>query len=124
MRIAISALEDKGIESAISAHFGRCPYFVLVDLDGQQAIQVQVIANPYYGSHEVGQVPGFIHSHDVDVMLTGGMGRRAIEFFEQYGVKPVTGAGGTAQQALEQYFGGQLAGGAPCNESVEHGHSL
>ena len=33
MRIAVSADEDSGLDSAVSHHFGRCPYYVLADLE-------------------------------------------------------------------------------------------
>ncbi len=55
-------------------------------------------------------------------MLTGGMGGRAIAFFQQFGIQPVTGAYGNVRNSLEQYLGGSLQGAAPCKESVEHGH--
>ncbi len=122
MRIAISAENDLGLDSVVSPHFGRCPYFVLVDVAGREVQQVQAVSNPYYEQHQPGQVPAFIHSHQVDVMLTGGMGGRAISFFQQYGIQPVTGAYGTVRHSLEQYLGGGLQGAAPCHESVEHGH--
>jgi len=121
-RIAISADENNGLASAVGSHFGRCPYFVLVDVEGQAVQAVQTVANPYYNQHEVGQVPGFIHSQGANVMLSGGMGGRAVAFFQQYGIEPVTGAAGTVHQAVEQFLGGQLQGSAPCAESIEHGH--
>jgi predicted Fe-Mo cluster-binding NifX family protein len=55
-------------------------------------------------------------------MLTGGMGHRAVSFFEQYGIQPVTGASGTVRQALGSYLGGELYGVEPCSESHEHHH--
>jgi predicted Fe-Mo cluster-binding NifX family protein len=122
MRIAISADNDNGLDSVVSPHFGRCPYFVLVDMEGQEVTATKAVNNPYYGNHRPGQVPAFIDSHDVNVMLTGGMGRRAIMFFEQFGIQPVTGAAGTVRQSLERYLGGGLHGAAPCRESVEHAH--
>jgi predicted Fe-Mo cluster-binding NifX family protein len=122
MRIAVSAEENKGLDSAVSAHFGRCPYFVLVDVESQQVLAAKTISNPYYGNHQPGQVPGFIRSHGADVMLTGGMGGRALQFFQQYGIQPVTGAAGLVRQAVEQCLNGTLQGGAPCRESIEHGH--
>jgi predicted Fe-Mo cluster-binding NifX family protein len=120
MRIAVSADNSNGLESVVSPHFGRCPYFVLVDMEGQDVTAVTAVNNPYYGNHRPGQVPGFIDSHDVNVMLTGGMGHRAIMFFEQFGIQPVTGAAGTVRQSLERFLGGALEGAAPCRESVEH----
>ena len=53
-------------------------------------------------------------------MLTGGMGYRAVTFFEQYGIQPVTGASGTVRDAVDQFLNGQLTGAAPCSESVAH----
>jgi predicted Fe-Mo cluster-binding NifX family protein len=122
MRIAVSADSKQGLDSVVSPHFGRCPYFVLVDLDGDNVGEVGEVDNPYYGNHQPGQVPGFISSLGANVMLSGGMGGRAIMFFEQYGIEGVTGAYGTVRQSLERYLGGQLKGAAPCAESQEHGH--
>ena len=122
MRIAISADDSNGLDSVVSPHFGRCPYFVLVDVEGREVKAVKAVTNPYYGHHQPGQVPGFIHDHKADVMLTGGMGGRAIAFFQQFGIEAATGAAGTVRHTLEQYLGGGLRGAAPCRESVKHGH--
>ena len=67
-------------------------------------------------------MPALISSLGANVMLTGGMGGRAIMFFQQYGIEGVTGAYGTVRQSIEGYLGGQLQGAAPCKESQEHGH--
>lgn len=120
MRIAISADDNNGLDSVVSPHFGRCPHYILADVEGQEVQAVQSVGNPYYGQHAPGKVPGFIHSQGVHVMLTGGMGGRAIGFFEQYGIEAVTGALGTVRHALERYLGGTLYGAAPCHESREH----
>jgi predicted Fe-Mo cluster-binding NifX family protein len=80
------------------------------------------VPNPYYGHHQPGQVPRFIRERGADVMLTGGMGRRAIAMFEQYGIEAVTGASGTVRRSLEQYTGGALQGAQPCRESMAHAH--
>ena len=122
MRIAISAEDTNGLDSVVSPHFGRCPHYVLVDVEGQEVKAVQAVDNPYYSQHAPGQVPGFINGHGVNVMLAGGMGRRAIVFFEQYGIEAVTGASGMVRHALEGYLGGELRGVQPCRESIEHAH--
>ena len=122
MRIAVSADNKNGLESVVSPHFGRCPHFVLVDLDDHDVRDVLAVDNPYYARHEPGQVPAFINSLGANVMLTGGMGGRAILFFQQFGIEGVTGAHGTVRQSVERYLGGQLKGAAPCKESEEHWH--
>jgi predicted Fe-Mo cluster-binding NifX family protein len=123
MRIAVSADSKQGLDSVVSPHFGRCPHFILVEVDGTELKHVQEVNNPFYGHHQPGQVPGLIASLDASVMLTGGMGSRAIMFFQQYGIEGVTGAYGTVRQSVERYLGGQLKGAAPCKESQDHGHA-
>jgi predicted Fe-Mo cluster-binding NifX family protein len=120
MRIAISAENQNGLDSPVSPHFGRCPCFILADVEGQEVKTVTVVDNPYYGNHAPGQVPGFIHSQGANVMLAGGMGRRAVSFFQQYGIEAATGASGTVRQALQGYLGGELRGVEPCAESQHH----
>ena len=123
MKIAVSVETNNELESVVAHHFGRCPFFALVDVEGNEFKAVKVIDNPFYNGHQPGQVPGFIAQQKADVMLSGGMGGRAIQFFEQYGIQAATGATGTVRSALESYLGGELVGAAPCKESVEHGHS-
>ena len=48
MRIVISTEENKGLESNVSQHFGRCPYFVIVDYKEDAVEEVKVVDNPYY----------------------------------------------------------------------------
>ncbi len=122
MRIVVSADNSNGLDSVVSPHFGRCPHFVLVDLNDHDVTGVRVVDNPYYGHHQPGQVPALINSLGANVMLTGGMGGRAIMFFQQFGIEGVTGAYGTVRQSVERYLGGQLKGAAPCKESQDHGH--
>ncbi len=122
MKIAVTAENNNGLESLVAQHFGHAPYFILVDVENGEIGAVQGVANPYAESHQPGQIPQFIHAQNANVILSGGMGGRAIEFFEQLGIKAATGAAGTVRQALENYFGGKLKEAAPCNESVAHGH--
>jgi predicted Fe-Mo cluster-binding NifX family protein len=124
MRIAVSADNKQGLDSVVSPHFGRCPHYILVDVEGHDVTEIQEVDSPFYGQHQPGQVPGFIHSLGANVMLAGGMGGRAIMFFQQYGIEGVTGAYGTVRQSVERYLGGQLKGAAPCKESQEHGHGV
>lgn len=122
MKIAVTAENDNGLDSMVAQHFGHAPYFMLVDVENGEVTAVRGVANPFAEAHQPGQIPNFIQQQKADVILSGGMGGRAIEFFEQAGIKAATGASGTVRQALEHYFGGKLKEAAPCDESVAHGH--
>jgi predicted Fe-Mo cluster-binding NifX family protein len=120
MRIAVSADTDRGLEAPVSPHFGRCPFYTLVDVEGPTITSVSAVVNPHYPDHVPGVIPEFIHNQGANVMLTGGMGYRAVTFFEQYNIQPVTGAAGTVGEAVGQFLSGRLVGAAPCSESVAH----
>ena len=120
MRIAISTDDKKGLESTASHHFGRCPCYVFVDFEGAEVKAVQSVDNPFYEKHEPGQVPGFINENGVNVMISGGMGRRAIDFFDQFGIQVATGANGKVAAVIQAYLDGKLSGAAPCIESVSN----
>jgi len=122
IRIAISSEDNRGLDSVVSPHFGRCPYFVLIDVEGREVCAVNAVENPYYGNHQPGQVPGFIHQQEANVMLAGGMGGRAIQFFQQLGIQAATGATGTVRMSLERYLGGGLTEAEPCASSEAHQH--
>lgn len=122
MRIAVSAQTNNELESLVAQHFGSCPFFALVDIEGTEFKSITVVPNPFQQGHQPGQVPAFIKENNADVMLSGGMGGRAIQFFTQYGIQAATGAAGTVRDSIERYLGGELQGAAPCDNSVEHGH--
>ncbi len=124
MKIVVSSDSNRKLDSSVSHHFGRCPYFTVVNLDDNEISSVESVENPYFNGHSPGQVPAFIKELDADVMLAGGMGRRAISIFENYGIKCSTGAAGTVRNAVNSYAAGSLSAAMPCRESVEHSHDV
>ena len=123
MRIAVTSEADAGLDSPVSHHFGRCPYYVFVDVEENEIKSVQTTPNPFASGHQPGQVPQFIHEQGVNVMLSGGMGYRAINFFQQLDIQVATGAQGTVGETVQLFLDGKLNEEAPCSDSVAHqGH--
>jgi predicted Fe-Mo cluster-binding NifX family protein len=117
MKIAVATDDDKGLEAVLSQHFGRCPYYVVVDIDDGEIKGVETVQNPFYGSHgEPGEVPNFIKNLGVEVMIAGGMGPRAIGFFEQFGVQAVTGVSGVVKEVVRAFVNGEIEGASGCND--------
>jgi len=121
-RIAFSSEGNRGLDSIVSHHFGRCPYYVLADVEGDQVRDVATVANPFFSNHQPGQVPRFIGEQGADVIVTGGMGRRALAIFQEESIETVTGAHGTVGEVLQDYLGGRLTGAEPCRDSMRHAH--
>jgi len=120
MRIAVAANDNLGLDGVVSAHFGRCPYYTLADVESWKVQDIKVVDNPFYGSHgQQGEVPSFIHRQGASVIIAGGMGTRAIGYFNQFGIEVVTGAVGKIEDAVNSYLAGKLSGSQPCRETEE-----
>ena len=122
MRIVVSSDNDETLDSSVSHHFGRCPYFTVINIEKNEILRTEAVENPYFSTHSPGQVPDFVNSLGADVMIAGGMGGRAISVFSNYGIKCSTGATGSVKSAVMQYLSGHLSPASPCRESAGHGH--
>jgi predicted Fe-Mo cluster-binding NifX family protein len=117
MKIALATDDNRGLEAVLSHHFGRCPYYVVVDVDDKEIREVKALQSPFYGSHgEPGEVPTFIKSIGARVIIAGGMGPKAIGFFEQFGIQAVTGISGMVREVIHAYLSGQIEGALPCSD--------
>jgi predicted Fe-Mo cluster-binding NifX family protein len=118
-KIALASDNNSGLEGSVSAHFGRCPFYTFVNVDEKQILNFEVVQNPYYPNHQPGVIPQFIHSQKADVMIAGGMGPRAIDFFNQFGIDVATGVQGKVRDVVEAYLRGEIQGVFACEH---HGH--
>lgn len=83
--------------------------------------EVKALENPFYESHgQPGEVPAFIKSTGAQVVIAGGMGPKAIGFFEQYGIQVATGVSGTVRGVIQLYLDGQIQGASPCKDHEPH----
>lgn len=119
MRVVFASENNQGLQGVLSAHFGRCPYYTIVDVEDKAVSNVQVIGNPYFTDHVPGAVPQFIKEQGAQVMIAGGMGPRALELFDQFGIEAITtGIQGSIEDILNAYLRGEISGATGC----EHHH--
>jgi len=103
MKIAIST--DSG---NVCAHFGRAPEFTFVTIEDNQVLKKEVLQNP---GHSVGSIPQFVNQQGAKYMIAGGMGRRAEDFFNQYGIEVIVGISGKIEDVIKKILDGTLEGG-------------
>jgi len=116
MKIAIPLTAGR-----LSQHFGHCEQFALFETDsGSKRVLGQTVVVP--PPHEPGLLPRWLHEQGVQVVIAGGMGRRALDLFAQNGIAIHAGAAGASPEDLAQAFlSGRLAGGTPtCGHDHEH----
>lgn len=92
----------------VSQHFGRAPEFVFVTIEDNEVVKKQVLPNP---GHEVGSIPKFISEQGAERMIVGGIGHRAIDFFNQYGIEVIRGIVGNIEDVIKKVLEGTLEGG-------------
>jgi predicted Fe-Mo cluster-binding NifX family protein len=109
MKIAIPLAQGK-----LTAHFGHCEQFALMDVDNGDIKNKELLTPP---PHEPGVLPRWLHELGANVIIAGGMGQKAISLFDEAGIKVITGAPALSPEELvQQYLSGTMATGANvCN---------
>ena len=117
MRTAISTDGD-----SVSAHFGRCPSYTIVDIEDGKVIKKEVVDNP---GHMPGAIPQFLHEKGVECIIAGGMGMRAVGFFDEFGIKPIVGVQGSIDEVIEKLTKNELKDGESlCSPGVGKGYGI
>ena len=117
MRISIPSMGARGLEEQVGEHFGRVPTYTVFDTETEQ---VEVLSNTSEHMGGRGYPPELLSSARVDVMVCGGLGRRAIMMFEQMGIRVFVGATGTVRDALQAYQSGSLEEATDENACRQH----
>ncbi|NQU18043.1 MAG: dinitrogenase iron-molybdenum cofactor [Candidatus Saganbacteria bacterium] len=117
MKIAIST--DSG---EVSAHFGRCPEFTIVEVEEGNVLKKETIPNP---GHHPGFLPEFLQKKGVSVIITGGMGNRAQMLFAEQKIQTIMGISGRIEEIIEKFAAGKLEGGdSLCKPGAGKGYGV
>lgn len=117
MKVAISTDNNY-----VSEHFGRCPEFTLVDIENSIERSRETIGNP---GHYPGNIPKFLHKKGVGCIVCGGMGPRAIGFFNELGIETKTGVTGSIDEVIKKLENGTLeAGNSACSPGEGRGYGI
>lgn len=108
MRVALPTEGER-----LAAHFGHCSRFTLAEVEPGRVLRTwQVEAPP----HEPGAIPRFLADQKVECVIAGGMGMRARQLFESWGIVVIVGAAGEVRQVLEDFVHDRLrVGENPCD---------
>lgn len=108
MKIALASEDNQGLGGILCTNCGRCPYYTLVDLDGDRLRHIETVTNQYLESN-ASMIPMFIRSQGARVIIGGGMEARVIELFEQFGIEVVsTRTHGKLKDILLAYLRGEI----------------
>ncbi|HON55564.1 MAG TPA: P-loop NTPase [bacterium] len=115
MKVGMVILENKGMASKISEHFGQCENFLIAEIENQKLKSFKVYKNDVVHGGGGCKAVDEILKYGIEYVIAGGMGGGAQMKFHNAGVK-IFGFTGTAQEALDSFLKNELSGLSACKE--------
>ena len=106
MQICIPVVEDRGLESRVSAHFGSAPAFMIVDTESRNC---RLVGNSnQHHAHGMCQPLAVLTGETVDGMVVGGIGVGALMKLRAAGITVYRAMHPTVGETLAAYTAGSL----------------
>jgi len=106
MKIAVTSKSDK-LESEIDPRFGRCSYFLIVDIENMSFESISNESSMASGGAGI-RAAQTVAKAGADIVVTGNMGPNAFQTLSAAGIMVFIGAHGTVKEAIEKYKKGEL----------------
>jgi predicted Fe-Mo cluster-binding NifX family protein len=119
-RVIVPAEDQKGLNARLAEHFGRAPYYAVVDFDENGKVaDVKTVTN--VGEHAGGM--GYSHDHILEyqpkAIIVYGMGPRGLITFQNAGVAVLKANANTVGEVVAAYREDKLQ---ELTEGCEHAH--
>ena len=119
MKICIPSMGDKGMDELVGEHFGRVPFYTVID---SETDEVNIMENKSGHTGGTGYPAEILAEAGMNVMLCGGLGRRAIMMFEERGVMVYIGASGKVSDAYQLWKDGKLEAATDESACAQHAY--
>ena len=109
MKIVVSST-GKELKSIASPVFGRCPYFVVVEVEGSKIVSVKAIENIGVAQRGGAGISAaqLIANEKVSIVITIAVGPRAFDVLNQIGIEVYTGVQGTVEENVKAFLDEKL----------------
>lgn len=106
-------------DGQVSSHFGHAPVFLIYHIHEGKVSKIYSETPP---PHEPGVIPRWVSGLGVNKLITGGIGKKAVDIFNQLGVDVLSGAATKpADELIADYLAGTLElSGESCNHDHHH----
>jgi len=110
-------MNDKGMEAPVGEHFGRVPFYAIIDSESEKVVSIDNNSN-----HMGGKLypPEMLANEGVEVMICKGLGRRAVTMFKDFGIEVFIGASGNVKNAFKLWKKGVLNTAGLNNACQQH----
>lgn len=104
MKIVVSLGDNNGLESTLSEHFGRSPYYAVVEVVGGRIESVDIVENPRERGLRPGEYCLRVNARYVIIKSDGGIGVRALRLFREKGVEVLSVDASTLKEAVQKFL--------------------
>lgn len=121
-KICIPTMEKNGLNSNISLHFGKTPYFAFLKEKNGEIEDISFVES--MGKHIGGSLTPaeIILNSDANILICGNLGSKAVNMLQQNNVKVFSGANGSIKEIFEQWKNGKLVMADENNSCSEQEH--
>jgi predicted Fe-Mo cluster-binding NifX family protein len=103
-RIVIPSEDQNGLSAHIAEHFGRAPYFTVVDFNDKGEVSgIKTVPNVSEHVGGVGVAPDHILELKPTAVIVYDMGTRAIDIFDNAGVPVLRANASTVDKVVAAY---------------------
>lgn len=108
MKIIISST-GKTLESEIDPKFGRCTYFLSIEIEDKKIKDFKAIENTAKAQMGGAGITAaeIVANQKPDAVITTNLGPRAFSVFKQFGIK-IYNAEGKIKDAIEKFIQGKI----------------
>jgi predicted Fe-Mo cluster-binding NifX family protein len=108
-RVVVPVEDENGLNAHVAEHFGRAPYFAVVELDDDGNVSsVKTVSN--VGEHAGGM--GYAHDNILELkpnaLIVYGMGPRGLSTFQSAGVAVLKANANTVEDVVAAYKDDEL----------------
>jgi len=109
VRIVIPVEDEGGLDARLSGHFGRAPYFAVINLDENgNVLSHETIPNLSEHFGGAGRPPDRILQLRPNALITYGMGPRALDIFQNARVAVLRANANTVREVIAAYARDEL----------------
>ena len=111
MKIVLSAQGERGLEEQIDSRFGRCPFFVFVEIDKDKK---EIIEHKTIKNESAEQFGGagttsaqFVDNEGAEAVISPNVGPKAFQVLGQLGIEIYQGQG-KIEDIVQEFLKGNL----------------
>jgi len=121
MRVVIPTSTPDGLLAKRGAHFGKAPFYVIVDIENNEIKDVDFTQNPGHAGGACGNAVMNIKNLGADALIVAGIGAKPLEGFKQVGIKVYfDNISPTVEEVIKRFIAGEIQEIQPQNTCGVH----